>query len=105
MIDEDIVSQRMLKIEQRKNRLSQEQAMLKTKLRKMRTRRLIELGGLVSKAELEGWNTNALYGALLFVKEKEGDLQQVEQWTKKGAETFEKEKARGNLKDEVRILV
>jgi len=93
MTDKDIVSRRMLKIEQRKNRLTQEQAMLNTKLRKMRTRRLIELGGLVSKAELEGWNTNALYGALLFVKEKEGDPQQVEHWVKKGGEAFGEEKS------------
>ena len=92
MIDEDLVSKRMLKIEQRRNRLAQEHAMLNTKLRKIRTRRLIELGGLVSKAKLEGWNANALYGALLFVKEKEEDRGQVEHWVKKGGEAFGKEK-------------
>lgn len=87
-INEDTFSERMLKIEQRKNRLSQEQTMLKSKLRKMRTRRLIELGGLVSKAELEGLSTNTLYGALLSIKEKQDDAQQVEYWTKKGDDSF-----------------
>lgn len=55
----------------------------------MRTRRLIELGGLVSKAELEGWSAKALYGALLYVKEKENDPEKIKDWMKKGSRAFE----------------
>ena len=58
------------KLEQRKNRLKQLDASLTMQERKQRTRRLIELGGLVSKAKLEDWNANALLGGLLFLKEK-----------------------------------
>ncbi|MBA3814483.1 MAG: conjugal transfer protein TraD, partial [Alphaproteobacteria bacterium] len=48
-------------IEQRKNRLKQMEATLNTQMRRQRTRRLIELGGLVSKAKLEDWNSNSLF--------------------------------------------
>ena len=61
--------------------------------RKQRTRRLIELGGLVSKAKLEDWNANALLGALLFVKEKEIDTSQMNEWIHKGGVAFASEKA------------
>jgi hypothetical protein len=59
---------------------------------KLRTRRLIQLGGLVEKAQLHGWNSNALYGALLFVKEKELDKTQVETWATKGGVAFSADK-------------
>ena len=65
--------------------------MLNTKLRKMRTRHLIELGGLVSKAHLDDWNANALLGGLLSLKEKETDNLQIEAWTYKGGKAFSKE--------------
>jgi hypothetical protein len=76
------------KLEQRKNRIKQLDASLAIQERKHRTRRLIELGGLVSKAQLENWNSNALLGALLFVKEKETDLSQMNIWSHKGGVAF-----------------
>ena len=80
------------KLEQRKNRLKQLEATLTVQERKNRTRRLITLGGLVSKAELEDWNANALLGGLLFLKEKEADTDQMNEWIHKGGTAFSAEK-------------
>ena len=73
------------KLERRKNRLKQIEATLNVQERKKRTRRLIELGGLVSKARLDDWNSNALLGGLLFLKEKESDSKQMDSWVLKEA--------------------
>ena len=76
------------KLEQRKNRLKQLDASLTMQERKQRTRRLIELGGLVSKAELDNWSANALLGALLSVKEQENNTVQMSEWGHKGGVAF-----------------
>ena len=80
------------KLEQRKNRLKQLESALNVQERKNRTRRLIELGGLVSKAQLENWSANALLGALLSLKEKELDVSQMNTWAHKGGKAFSSEK-------------
>lgn len=84
--------ERRKKLEQRKNRLKQIEASLSIQERKKRTRKLIELGGLVSKAQLEDWSSNTLLGGLLFLKEKEFDTKQLETWTHKGGIAFSSEK-------------
>ncbi|OJW47900.1 MAG: hypothetical protein BGO67_03145 [Alphaproteobacteria bacterium 41-28] len=81
------------KLEQRKNRLKQLEASLNVQERKKRTRRLIELGGLISKAKLDDWSSNALLGGLLFLKEKESDSQQIDMWIHKGGAAFSSEKS------------
>lgn len=85
------LTEKRKKLEQRKNRLKQLEASLNVQERKKRTRRLIELGGLVSKAHLEDWNSNALLGGLLFLKEKESDAQQMDRWVHKGGKAFSSE--------------
>jgi len=67
------------------NKLKEMEASLNVQERKRRTRRLIELGGLILKAHLADWDANTLFGALLFIKEKETDPQQLESWTIKEA--------------------
>ena len=81
------------KLEQRKNRLKQMEATLTVQERKNRTQKLIVLGGLVSKAELENWNANALLGGLLFLKEREVDAVQMNEWINKGGVAFSTEKS------------
>lgn len=76
------------------NKLKEMEAFLNAQLRKKRTRRLIELGGLVSKAQLEDWNTNTLLGGLLFLKEREVDLQLLEEWAYKGGSVFASERTK-----------
>lgn len=81
------------KLEQRKNRLKQMEASLNIQERKDRTRQLIRLGGLVAKAQLDHWNANALLGGLLFLKERENDPDQMNQWVHKGGVAFSAVKA------------
>lgn len=82
------------KLEQRKNRLKQMEASLVIQERKDRTRQLIRLGGLVSKAQLDNWNANALLGGLLFLKERENDPNQMNDWIHKGGVAFSVEKGK-----------
>ena len=84
----NLLEERKKSIEQRMNKLKGMEASLNTQLRKKRTRRLIELGGLVSKAQLEDWSANTLLGAFLFLKERESDIQQLEDWAYRGGRVF-----------------
>ena len=70
----NLIEKRKKYIEQRMNKLKEMEASLNVQMRKRRTRRLIELGGLVSKAQLQDWDSNTLLRALLFIKEKEKPL-------------------------------
>ena len=56
------VEEQKIKLEQKKNRLAAEEMRLKLKERKARTRHLIELGGLVVKANIHYLPTNTIYG-------------------------------------------
>jgi len=84
----NLLEKRKKSIKQRMNRLRSQEAALNVQLRKKRTHRLIELGGLVSKARLEDWNANTLLGALLFLKERESDVQQLDEWAERGGTAF-----------------
>ena len=81
------------KLEQKKARVQLEETRLKLNERKARTRHLIEMGGLVTKAGLDDLPTNALYGALLSIK-KDLDTNEnlVSGWIVKGNSAFNKEK-------------
>lgn len=86
------VTEQKLRLEQKKSRLIAEETKLKLKERKMRTRHLIELGGLIVKAKLDHLPTNTLYGSLLSLKEsltKQSDIE--DQWTKIGKTSFDQE--------------
>lgn len=86
------ITTQKLRLEQKKNRLIAEETKLKLKERKMRTRLLIEMGGLIVKSELDHLPTNTLYGSLLSLKEsltKQSDIR--DQWTKTGKTAFDQE--------------
>ena len=77
------VNDQKVKLEQKKNRLILEETRLKLKERKMRTRYLIEVGGLVTKAGLDYLPTNTLYGALLSIATSlETNLAIKDEWTR-----------------------
>lgn len=87
------VAEQKIKLEQKKNRLIAEEIRLKLKERKMRTRNLIELGGLITKAGLDYLPTNTLYGALLFIAESLNNNSAIkDKWTKIGKTKFDQEK-------------
>ena len=73
----------------KKSRIEHQERLLKLKERKNRTRLLIEIGGVASKAGIDHLNTNTLLGAFLEIKEKEKEEEMIKRWTKKGAEAFD----------------
>jgi hypothetical protein len=69
-----------------------EETKLKLKERKMRTKALIQQGGLITKADLDHLPTNALYGALLSIKKDLGDNENLLfGWIVKGNAAFNAE--------------
>ena len=94
------LSERMRAHEQQKARLAEAEARLKLDERRQRTRRLVEAGALVEKTGLLDLDSNALYGALLSLRDGADDKAQVEKWTALGGRTFDREaKARDEGKE------
>ena len=88
---QNVVEQKV-RLEQKKNRSIAEETRLKLKERKMRTRVLIEKGGLVTKAGLDHLPTNALYGALLSLKKQLDDNENhISNWGVQGNAAFNEE--------------
>ena len=88
---QNVVDQKV-RLEQKKNRLIAEDTRLKLKERKMRTRHLIEVGGLVTKAGLDYLPTNTLYGALLSIASSLETNQVIkDEWTKIGKTKLDQE--------------
>ena len=86
------VTEQKVRLEQKKNRLVAEETRLKLKERKMRTRHLIELGGLITKAGLDYLPTNTLYGALLSIAQDLETNQAIrDNWTKIGKTKLDQE--------------
>jgi len=80
------------KLEQKKARLVMEETRLKIQERKKRTRQLIEVGGLIVKAELDFLSANAIYGGLLEVqKQLSQDKSIISKWEATGKKAFEQE--------------
>ncbi len=78
------------RLERQKARLQSQEQKLKTLERKQRTRRLIELGGLIVKADLDALNNNSLLGALLSLKQQMTNNETIiHKWTEQGAKAFE----------------
>jgi len=85
------LAERMTRLEQQKNRISQAETKLKLEERKARTRRLIESGGLVEKAGLIDLEPNTLYGALLSIKSLADDADRIANWKIEGGRAFDRE--------------
>ena len=84
-------SERLRAHEQQKAKLAEAEAKLKLDERKQRTRRLVEAGALVEKVGLLELDSNALYGALLSLRDGASDDKQVEKWAALGGRTFARE--------------
>ncbi len=91
------LAERLRALEQQKARLAEQEAKLKDAGRKARTRRLIEAGALVEKTGLLDLDANALYGALLSLRDGATNTRQVEQWAALGGRTFAREASRSSL--------
>jgi hypothetical protein len=96
------LAERLRAHEQSKARLAEAEAKLKLDERKQRTRRLVEAGALVEKTGLLELDTNALYGALLSLRDGADNAKQVEQWAALGGRAFAREaRARDEGKEPV----
>jgi hypothetical protein len=91
------LAERLHAHEQQKARLAEQEAKLKGAERKARTRRLIEVGGLIDKAGLLELEPNTLYGALLSLRDGAGDKDQITKWTALGGRAFARD---ARLRDE-----
>jgi len=88
------IEEQKAKLERKKLKLAVEENRLKEKERKMRTRHLIEVGGLLVKARLDYLSKAALYGALLSISsELDQNPNIIHRWEQIGKEAFEKEQA------------
>ncbi len=85
------LAERLRAHEQQKARLADQEAKLKDAGRKVRTRRLIEAGGLVEKTGLLDLDPNALYGALLSLRDGAAEAKTVEKWAALGGRAFARE--------------
>ncbi len=85
------LAERLRAHEQSKAKLAEAEAKLKLDERKQRTRRLVEAGALIEKVGLLELDSNALYGALLSLRDGADDTGQVEKWTALGGRTFLRE--------------
>lgn len=85
------LAERLRAHEQQKARLAEEAAKLKDAERRARTRQLIEAGGLIEKVGLLDLDSNALYGALLSLRDGATDKSQIEKWSALGGRTFARE--------------
>jgi len=91
------LAERLRAHEQQRARLLEQEAKLKDAGRKARTRRLIEAGGLIEKVGLLDLDSNALYGALLTLRDGADDKAQIDKWSALGGRTFAREE---RLRDE-----
>ena len=83
------IDEEKIKLIQKKNRLIAEETKLKLKERKMRTRHLIEIGGLIVKAKLDTLPVNTLYGAFLSLQKQLNDNSDItDTWTELGKAQF-----------------
>ena len=88
------------KVDRLKAKLQSQEQKLKLTERKKRTRRLIELGGLIVKAELEELNNNTLLGALLSLKSSIAKNESlIHEWTEQGARAFEAQRQNEGVGD------
>jgi len=87
-MNEEELEKKRLTIAQRMNRLKEQESRIKNFERKTRTRRLIEIGGLVVKANLDSLTSNELYGALLEIADKAKDAAKLKTWEEKGGKAF-----------------
>jgi hypothetical protein len=90
------IYERRSDLERQKIALLGKEKALQEKERKERTRKLIELGGLISKAKLDHLDTKTLYGALLSLQPQVENTSTVAQWSKQGQVAFMDKNAENN---------
>ncbi len=82
------IYERRSELERQKIALLGKEKALQEKERRERTRKLIELGGLLVKAKLDHLDVKTLYGALLTLQPQAANSTTLTQWSKQGQTAF-----------------
>ena len=82
------ISAKKIKLQQRINKIKEQEVKIKIQERKQRVSRLLKLGELIEKAELIHLTPSQLYGAFLSLKEVE--TQKIQEWDQKGSTALNK---------------
>lgn len=82
------IYERRSELERQKIALLGKEKALQEKERRERTRKLIELGGLLVKAKLDHLDAKTLYGALLTLQPQAENPTLLTQWSKQGQTAF-----------------
>ena len=82
------IYERRSELERQKIALLGKEKALQEKERRERTRKLIEIGGLIAKAKLDHLDVKTLYGALLTLQPQAGNATTLTQWAKQGQTAF-----------------
>lgn len=90
-------------IQQKINRLKEQESKIKIKERKQRTHQLIKFGGLIDKVNLSTLTTSQLLGALLEIKSKIECEETLIRWNQLGDAEFNKNKSK--LENEKPIVI
>ena len=98
------LAERMSRLAQQKARLAEEEARIKDQERKQRTRRLIEAGTLVEKADLLNLSPATLLGALLGLKTSAATPESLARWTADGEKLLAREAAERDRQREPLIV-
>lgn len=84
--------QKLVALEQRKAKAERQARLIlkgeRDKERKARTRKLIEIGGLIAKAGLDKLDKETVLGLLMDAKAKSADAEQVKAWKAQGVKAF-----------------
>ena len=78
------------KIDQIKARLERKQKLITSKERKIKLKRVLELGDLIIRAGLENIESEILFGALLDIKDQSTNSATIKNWTTRGCEWLKK---------------
>ena len=87
-MENEKILDRKKKIALKKARLERKEKSLMEMERKLRIRKLIELGSLVSKAGIEEMDIDTLFGSFLEIKEKSTNENVLKAWNEKGSQAF-----------------
>jgi len=85
------IESKKIALNQKINKLKEQEAKLKEAERKSRNKKIFELGGLVEKAKLDHLNSNQLYGALLQIKRQADNPSMLKEWEHIGGAAFNKD--------------
>lgn len=89
---ETLISAQKKNLEQKKARIQQQETILKLKERKALIRHLIEVGGLMAKAQIDHLPSDVLLGACLHIKDSiQKDDSIINFWKNLGSAVFEQE--------------